>query len=167
MITKSSILANLKSLDWRYKRSASNKGSLFFSKLAILELCGWIEESMDDIIRTCARRCLKEQSNQEHVENVIIWRNYGFDYQKHFRNMLVQLVGLIAVERIERSVDPNKRNNLEVTLSTLKTVRDSEAHTHIKGVMKIINSPSVTMKQFHPVYDGLKEFDQVIRNTSL
>lgn len=167
MIAKSYILTNLKALDWRYKRSTSSKELLFFSKLAILELCGWIEESMDDIIRKCAKRHLRKQSNQKYVEIEIIKRNYGFDYQRHFRNMLVRMVGLISVERIERRVDQTKRSNLEATLSVLKTIRDSEAHTHIKGVTRTINSPSITIMHFYLVYDGLKEFDRVIRNTSL
>ena len=50
MIAKSYILANLNALDARYKRASRAKDALFASKLALLELCGWIEESMDDIV---------------------------------------------------------------------------------------------------------------------
>jgi hypothetical protein len=140
---------------------------MFFSKLAILELCGWIEESMDDIIMRCADRNIKETKNIDHVKSQIVAPTYGFEYHRHFRRMLIQLIGLVNVERIERTVDPIKRDRLKSTLSSLKKVRDPEAHTHIKGVTPVINAPSVTIVQFQPVYDGLIEFDRVIRSARL
>ena len=61
MVAKNSILpGNLRSLDYRYRRAHSAlKEALFCSKLAILELCGWIEESMDDMVRRCATEALE------------------------------------------------------------------------------------------------------------
>ena len=56
MIARTYILDNLNKLDVRYRKAATLKDSLFYSKLAVLELCGWIEESMDDVILRCARR---------------------------------------------------------------------------------------------------------------
>ena len=165
MIARSYILANLKMLDRRFRKATTPKDALFHSKLAILELCGWIEESMDDVILHCSRRHLKEQANRNHVKNVIVKKNYGFDYQQHFRRMLIQLLGVINVERIEKSVDQTKRTRLTATLTALKIVRDAEAHTHIKGVARIINAPSVTLGQFPAIYEGLVEFDATLRRT--
>jgi hypothetical protein len=54
MIAKTYILNNLSTIEKLYNDSSSIKNSLFYSKLAILELCGWTEESMDDIIKKCA-----------------------------------------------------------------------------------------------------------------
>lgn len=165
MIARSYILANLKALDRSYRKATSARESLFFSKLAILELCGWIEQSMDDVILRCACRHLKENANVSFVRDVIVKKTYGFEYDRHFRRMLIQLLGLIAVEKIEKRVDQVKRMQLTATLGALKTVRDSEAHTHIKGTTRYINAPSVTLNQFPTVYDGLIEYDRVIRNT--
>ena len=105
MIAKSYILENLRSLDYRYRNARSAKEALFCSKLAILELCGWIEESMDDVVRRCAARHLKEQANRNFCEGQIIRRNYGFDYQGNFRSMLMRLMGLVIIEKLERNVD--------------------------------------------------------------
>lgn len=164
MITKSTINNNLISLNAKYKRTRSNMESLFYSKLAVLELCGWIEESMDDVILRCARRHLQKTENIDFTQNNIIKLTYGFDYKKHFRKMLIQMMGLINVERIESKVDPLIRNNLLSTLGNLKTSRNCVAHTHIKGTTLIIDSPSITLSRFKHVYDGLKEFESVIRN---
>lgn len=159
MITHSSILANLRTLDRMFRNATSRKESLFYSKLAVLELCGWIEESMDDVVLCCARRHLKDEANFTYVQNEIVRRTSGFDYQQHFRRMLIQLLGVINVERIEKRVDQSKRLKLTATLEALKTVRNAEAHTHIKGVTRHINAPSVTLNQFPALYEGLVEFD--------
>ncbi len=148
-----------------YKNSGSAKEALFCSKLAILELCGWIEESMDDVILRCASRHLKVSANSDYVQQQIVRRTYGFDYKTHFRKMLIQLVGIINVEKLEKNVDSTKQLKLKAVLSALKTARDSEAHTHIKGVTKSINAPSVTLSQFPTIYDGLTAFDEAIRKT--
>ena len=165
MIAKSYILENLKTLDRSYAKASSARKSLFYSKLAILELCGWIEESMDDVILRCAHRHLKNNANVKFVSKEIVQRTSGFDYERHFRWMLIQLLGLINVEKIEKSVDQKKHIQLKATLKALKTVRDSEAHTHIKGVTRSINAPSATLNQFPALYNGLMEYDRAIGNT--
>ena len=163
MIAKSFILSNLRALNRSYRRAASPKEAQFFSKLAILELCGWIEESMDDVILRCARKHLSEAANRNYCEKEVVKRTYGFDYHHNFRFMLIRLLGLIAVEKIEQRIDVTVHGNMTAALSTLKQQRDSEAHTHLKGVTRTINAPSLTITQFQPVYEGLIEIDRIIR----
>lgn len=164
MVTRSYIVSNLSSLSRSFTNAKNQRDSLFFSKLAILELCGWIEESMDDVVTRCSARRLKLQANIEHCEKQIVKRTYGFDYQEHFRSMLIRLLGLINVEKIESRVDQQKLQRMTAALTTLKLQRNAEAHTHLKGTTRTINAPSVTITQFQPVYDGLREFERVIRS---
>ena len=167
MIGKTSILDNLKRLETLYNESArSPKKSLFYSKLAILELCGWIEESMDDIVRKCANKKLKLDNNQERISE-IIEHTYGFSYKNHFRKMLTELIGLINVERLEKRVDKIKFQNMCSTLGLLRDFRDTEAHTHLKGTIKILDAPSVTINKFSKVYEGLKEFEEKLKRLAL
>ena len=79
--------------------------------------------------------------------------------------MLIQLIGIVKVERLEKLVDQSKKDQLKATLSILKSVRNSEAHTHIKGVTRHINAPSVTIAQFAVVYEGLIEYEKVVRRS--
>jgi hypothetical protein len=164
VIAKSYILNNLYSLDSRYQNANSAKEALFCSKLAILELSGWVEESMDDIVLRCAMRRLKESSNRQYCRSQIVNRTYGFDYQNNFRFMLIRLLGLISVENLERKVNQTKYSRMTAALTSLKAIRDSEAHTHLKGTTRTLNAPSATIAQFTPVYEGLIEFDRVLRN---
>lgn len=162
MIAQSYILVNLRALDKKYNKT-SGKEALFFSKLALIELCGWIEESMDDIVLRCSIRHLKDETNRKHCANEIVKRTYGFDYA-NFRSMLIRLLGLVNVERIEAQVDETKYQIFKSKLSSLKQARDREAHTHLKGVTRTIDAPSYTIAQLQGVYEGLLEFDRVIRN---
>ena len=48
MITKSYLLKTLNWLDQLYNDPTADDKKIFYSKLALIELCGWIEETMDD-----------------------------------------------------------------------------------------------------------------------
>ncbi len=167
MVEKTSILKNLNQLNRLYIESKRPEQNLFYAKLAILELCGWIEESMDDIICRCSSRHLKDVSNKNYVEKNIVKSTYGFDYAKHFRKMLIQLIGLVNVEKLERRVNSVKFAKLKATLRSFKKYRDEEAHTHIKGNLKTLDAPSVTKKNFVIIYDGIKDFEKNIRKMKL
>lgn len=161
MIAKRHIEASLKGLQAKFKAS-NPKDSLYYSKLAILELCGWIEESMDETVLSCARKRLKGADNLKSFENDVVRRTFAFDYDK-FRMMLIRLIGLINVERLEAKMDPAIRVKFEATLATLKVARNTEAHTHIKGVTRSINAPSVTISHLQDVYVGLRHIERLLR----
>jgi|SRR5579872_3788903 len=166
MISQSYITGNLQAINRSYLAATSQRESLFFSKLAILELCGWIEESMDDVVMRCAMRHLKELGNRAYCRDEFVNKTYGFDYHKNFRFMLIRLLGLVNVENIEARVNQTKRDRMTAALSSLKAQRNLEAHTHVKGTARSINAPSVTIAQFRPLYEGLTEFDRIIRGTN-
>lgn len=163
MITKCYILKILQDLDSGYQKATSQKKALYYSKLAIIELCGWIEESMDEVLLRCANRNLKLAANRKLVRNSIIKPNYGFSYGSHFRAMLIKLLGLIRVEKLEASINPQIMSRFESHLKALKQIRDPEAHTHLKKFTRSIDSPSVTLARFSDLYTGLKEFDSLIK----
>jgi|SRR5690606_4633149 len=167
MIAKSYIESNLKQLDRLYGSAGTQKKELYYSKLAILELCGWLEESMDDVVQKCANRALKEANNRSYVTEKIIKPTYGFEYEKHFKKMLISVVGLVTIEKVESKVDPLVYARFISALGNLKVARNKEAHTHIKGVMRTIDAPSVTLRNFQYVHDGLKAFDSQLRTMGL
>jgi hypothetical protein len=164
MITKCYILKILKDLDRGYNQSTSHKKATYYSKLALIELCGWIEESMDDVVLRCAKRNLKSPSALKLVEDAVIKNCYGFTYKKHFRHMLVQVIGLTGVERVETMVDPAIDSQFRSDLGNLKVARDAEAHMHLKGFTRSIDAPSLNLARFNSLYTGLKEYDRVIKD---
>jgi hypothetical protein len=163
MITKQSILHNLNELDRLYKKSVSIKKSNFYAKLAVLELCGWVEESMDDLIRRCYKRKLISDKNIKFVEDEIIGKTYGFHYDKNFRPMLMKLFGILVVEKVELRVNSAKFHIFNSNLGDLKKLRDRTAHTHIKGVTMSIDAPSITTNRYHTIYEGLKDIEDALR----
>lgn len=165
MISKTYIAENLRQLDAAFRKARSQKYAVYFSKLAILELCGWIEMSMDDLILRHSKRKIKDAENQSHVEKKIVKRTYGFEYQRHFRQMLIELVGLVTCEKVDSEIDPALHTILLAELETLKTVRNQLAHTYLKDkpVTYKIDAPSVTQQRLHHVYLALKEYEKCLR----
>jgi hypothetical protein len=163
VIVRSEIERNLRSLDRRYVNAESAKEALYASKLAVMELGGWIELSMDDIIERCAIRHLSVEKNRKFCEEKIVGLTWGFEYEKHFRSMLMRLIGLINVERIERSMDGAVHSAFLASLGSIRNARDSEAHTYLKGVTRAIDAPSVTLVHYSRIERGLSQIDDAIR----
>ena len=163
MIAYSYIERNLRALDSRYRNPrTSTKDANFASKLAILELCGWIEVSMDDCILRASIRALRDESNREHLEDRVR-RNYGFEYERHFKSMMIQIFGLWGFEKICRSVDISVAARFSSELGTLKQKRNALAHTYTRGVTLHYDAPSVTLGSFAIVKSGLRAYDSAIR----
>jgi len=135
--------------------------------LAILELCGWIEQSMDDLILKNAKKYLENKANFDFVKAEVVKRTYSFDYNNHFRKMLMNIIGIINVERLEKKLDKSKFIPLEANLRRLKKCRDNEAHTHIKNTTKSLDAPSATIRNFQIVYDGLKDIQYKLKKIKI
>lgn len=164
MITKTYIIQNLRELNAAYNKS-NGKQSLYLSKLAILELCGWIELSMDDLVERHATRHLCESRNVKYHADEIVKKNYGFDYRSNFRHMMMRTVGLVTLERIERSIGQSIIAPFSSQLGNLKVARDKLAHTYLKGAGAAvsIDAPSVTQNRFSDLYAGLKAYENQLR----
>jgi hypothetical protein len=160
MISKREIHSTLRFIDSEYRTASEPKKALLLSKLAILELCGWIEESMDTIVRRTMSIHVREQPNREHIDKKVIRRTFGFEYQDHFRRMLMMVVGVSGMERIESRMDQEAKTRLESTLHNLKVLRDREAHSHVTGATQSIDAPSVTLAKLNDVYMGLRQIEK-------
>lgn len=164
MIAKTEILRTLRMIDVAFRSETSNRKCLLLAKQALLELCGWIEESMDDVCLRYVRSKLKERVNFNHFKNEHVRTTYGFQYKGHFRQMLISSIGIVGLERLEKAVDPVKRDALKSRLGSLKDPRNTHAHTHIKDTTPTINAPSRTIQDFEVIYEGLLEYQNVIRS---
>ena len=158
MITKSYLFKTLNRLDKLYNDSTSDDQKIFYSKLALIELCGWIEETMDDIVLRCAKRCLKSEANQKFIDKTI-GDTYSFGYEA-FRKMLMMVIGLATLEKIEEKLEnTGKISALKGDLGNLKKSRNRAAHTHTKGTLRTYDAPSKTKHDFDRIYALLTELD--------
>jgi hypothetical protein len=162
MFTKSEISKNLQEINKLFLTTKSQRKNMFYSKLAVLELCGWTEVSMDDIVTRCAKRKSLKGSHLK-VINKKIDQTWGFEYEKHFVNMLTHVIGYSGVESIEKNLDNSKHIHFVSTLDLLKDVRNRLAHTYTIGITPWLDAPSITIKNFAYIYDGLLDFDRKLR----
>jgi hypothetical protein len=160
MITKDYLLKTLNWLDQLYNDpTADNQKTSSYSKLALIELCGWIEETMDDIVLRCAKRCLKSPANQKFIKDEIIKPNSNFQYEA-FRKMLMMVIGLATLEKIEEKLEnTGKISALKSDLGNLKKSRDTAAHSHTTGTLRTYDAPSKTQHNFDRIYALLTELD--------
>jgi len=162
MIAYKDIENNLRWFDRQYTKAQTNVNAKYYSKLAILELCGWIEISMDDIVLRGSVRALSEDENRKLVSNKVN-KNYGFEYERHFQTILIALFGVIGVERLERSIPVSIRVPFKVELKNLIKTRNSLAHTYTRGTTPQYDSPSVTIGRYQIIAKGLEAYDLGVR----
>lgn len=166
MISNTTILQTITHLDALYQKNHGAIDGLYFAKLATLEVCGWIEESMDSIVLSYATRHLTDSGNIDYTRSEIIKKTHSFDYDR-FRLMLMRVIGIILLEKLEMSLNTAKLSKMKGSLSILKDRRDQQAHTHIKGRTVHIDAPSVTARHFQNVYDGLIDIESLLHQIKI
>lgn len=125
---------SLKALDeWYKEHIVDTDRTTFLSKLAILELCGWIEESFDELIRDVDKSTINDS---KWVYTNVIANTSGFIYEKHFRSMLVKLIGEVLTRRVETEMEQNHNGDLDrmkLLLGTLWKTRCKLAHANVEA----------------------------------
>lgn len=168
MIPVTYIERNTKSLTTCFNNSTRPLMTLLYAKLVIIEVGGWVEMSMDDLVER-AGKSLKMSTNILHLEREIIRSNYGFDYERNFRPMLTKAIGLVSLEKLEGRLDTAKQTKMKAALTLLKQARNTVAHTYVKNPAggAIIAGPSVAMSYFRDIYDGLKNIEANMKKLKL
>ncbi|WLH46673.1 hypothetical protein [Pseudomonas beijingensis] len=162
MIARTYIERNLKVLTKSFNTAPNTLLTVLYAKLVIVEVGGWIELSMDDLTKRTAKN-LKETSNIKERDQ-IIKSNYGFDYDRNFRGMLIKMIGLVGVETLEKRLDAVIHQKMKVALSNLKIVRNQVSHTYVKNIsLGTISAPSQTHSYFLDVYNGLLDMEKTMK----
>jgi hypothetical protein len=101
MVSNLTILKNLVRINRLYSAASSPIETLLYAKIGIIELCGWVEESMDAIVIGVSQRSLTNQADRDYIEKQIVKKTYGFEYEAHFRRMLMGVIDLKGVVDME------------------------------------------------------------------
>jgi hypothetical protein len=97
------VTATLNQLDsWFNEPTQGGDRPKLLAKLAILELCGWLEGEFDRLAMVVESGRLNDP---EWVKSNVISGTFGFKYTEHWRRMLVGLVGEIYARRIEEAME--------------------------------------------------------------
>lgn len=167
MIIKKKLAKTLSDLDVLYNSSllsANPNNAIFYSKLAVLEYCGWVEHSFDMIVN----RCVKGKLNTQVCQNImkgIIDNTHGFEYKSHFRSMMIKSIGIVGFEKFDSEL--NTMNYLPILVSELenaKVQRNSAAHTYSENLLITYSAPSVTIQSFNRIYPIVKHMYSYVCN---
>lgn len=151
MILKRDILPLLEDIDSAFG-GADPQFSALYSKMAIIELCGWLEQSFDSIASRCVKNRIATPVYRD-VFNSIVSKNYGFHYTKNYRRMMLQTIGVLQMEQLELQLTATgEKNILESTLEILGVERNRAAHTTTAGAMPTYQAPSTTISQFKNLF---------------
>ncbi len=134
-----------------FEESADGEQVQLLSKLALLELCGWLEGTFDDLIIQIGGQTVIEKA---WIDARVISPIHGFHYEKHLRRMLQGLLGEVIVRRVEERLDltsPSDFSAFKALLSTLWTIRCNLAHADIVSnikTQKTLKAPSWSRSQY-------------------
>lgn len=158
---------NLRAINnWYEEPVADQFRPKFLSKLAILELCGWLEIEFDRLLLSIQNIHLQDE---EWVNKTIIKSVNGFKYDDHFRAMLAKLVGETFARYAERRFEtkhPGDLLRLKSILGGLWSDRCSFAHADIDA--NILNqanfrAPSWTLAQYLSLKDLLSRYENSVK----
>lgn len=100
MRPKSDIEALLNHLQILYDNPINSSHQHYYAKLALFELCGWLEGVFDELVQNHANsKLITLDCIQRYAE--IIKKTHGCDYKKHLCPLLRNLIGIVNVEKIE------------------------------------------------------------------
>ena len=165
MIHSSRIRSTLKFLDGEYNRHFLHRDSeipVLYAKMAILEYCGWLELTFDEIARNCVRQKLRTVASRKVLEDQIC-RTHGFTYKKNVVPLLVYGLGSVQFLKVERKLAANgELQTLQSHLGTINKSRGEAAHTFTSGRTSRFDAPSTTLANLNTIEPTLKKLWELV-----
>ncbi len=159
MIIKTYIERDLKRLNRLYNDSMatlSPEEPIYYSKLAVLEFSGWVEESFDSIALRSVKNELKTAKFQKLMKDVIK-SNSGFTYDNNFMPMLSKIVGLPTCEKLHEELEiDGSISILSLNLTECWEQRRKAAHVNLANTTISFDAPSVSLGRLLKVYPILR-----------
>lgn len=131
MLSTVELLKNINVYQAHYNSAQDLRELLLPSKAALLDVCGWLEESMDRVVIDCASRCQLSSSRVQSIQREYIRRTSGFEYERHFEKMLTAVVGFRVLEQAEALIGITTLTPFTSAISSLVPLRNHYAHTHL------------------------------------
>ena len=152
MIYTSRIRSSLDFLEQQYSLhvgSRQRERPIMFAKLAVLEYCGWLEESFDELARNCVRSKLRTKQSRDILE-ARIKITHGFVYQTQARPLIGFALGTVRLLRLERELARDgSLDVLRTNLEYMSQLRNRAAHTFTRGATSSYDAPSAVIRNFN------------------
>lgn len=154
------ILSNLDTLYSVSIGSADATIPASYCKLAVLELGGWIEESVDLMLfnyidnKLCSKACIARIKE-------IIRKNYGFKYNENLVPLFMGVLGANNWENIVDSIGDAQIAILSTMCGNYTNQRNDAAHTY-QLVTHSYCSPSSVRNDFHQIKPIIEKIENEI-----
>mgnify|MGYP001508713981 FL=1 len=167
IIDNTEIVRIVTDIESEYNKSTTTTHyAILYSKLAVIEFCGWIEQVFDSILDEYISSKLCLPANIVYIQNNIIKTNYGFHYDKNFRKMLISIIGINNLENLEDYLENYSGFLLQFKsiLGSFTTTRNIAAHTYTPyaGATVTYQSPSVVLSNIRLITPILQKIENLI-----
>lgn len=161
MVNYTDIENTLKDLDSTYSAFMSHPSlpalPELLSKTALIEFCGWIEDSVDQILYDYLDSHLSNPALVKDIKDQIK-RNHGFKYESVL-GMLSMAIGARDLEILHSKI---KFPILEGHLNAYSSKRNKAAHTHIVGTTPTYDAPSKILQDFKSIMSVIADIKREI-----
>lgn len=165
MIDYTNIESTLRKLDFEYSEQISDpQMPILFSKLAVIEFCGWIEESFDDVLYQYINSHIID-TDYKTIINGFINANYGFDYKNHTFKLFSIVIGINNWENILDKLPALALTNFQTILRDYSQIRNRAAHTYtLIGTTRTFDTPSVVLSNFNKIKNPISIIETEIQS---
>ena len=167
MIDYTKIESTLNLLSLEYDKALCDENQqmpILFSKLAILELCGWIEVSVDKVLCDYVDNNVTKEENRKFIKKTID-RNYGFKFDTHLQPLFCSVFGIKNCETIFGSLSEQEMASMKTTLGVCAEKRNIAAHKYTEvGITLTYSAPSEVKSYYQQLKPAFEKIEKAIQN---
>lgn len=155
--------------NWYREPSEGGLRPKLLSKMAVMELCGWIEGEFDRMVLASQGVCLRDE---DWARSSVAESNSGFTYASHLRPMLAKVIGEVSVRVVECNLEkdyPGELDSLRSLLGSLWKQRCSFAHADLQSNVQsqqTFYAPSWSIAQYNRLKKSINRYDDALMAVS-
>lgn len=157
----------LQSLNDRYDEEQDLQYLQLYSKMSVIEFCGWIEVSFDEIWKQYVNRVISNDKIKEYLIKTID-DNYGFEYTRNIQKTFCTIIGGKNWQTLLTQLENNRlgsSSDLKSILNDFSKRRNSFAHTTIGlPITCTYDSPSIAINNYNKLRPILMQINTIMSN---
>lgn len=166
MIDYDSIYGTLSKLDREYNLKQSDPDfqmPVLISKLAVLELCGWIEMSLDQVLNDYISKLSLNDDIKKKLD-AIIKHNHGFSFDNNIFPLFCGVLGVKMVADLFDSMTDRDYQNLKTVTDNYSKHRNQAAHTDTpNGTTRTYDAPSLVIQAYNQIKPAVVKMEEFIQ----
>ena len=144
------------------KQNNDSDAEQLMLKLSLLEVCGWIEETLDLLYYDTIKNNINRVKIKKYIDNIS-----SFKYER-FKEALTKCIGTNNFNILESTLI-NERSFVlfKSSLNTLQNIRNTSAHTHYAGASQNYIEIKLLLKYLRKVFTGIIAVRKYLRNNHI